>query len=153
MILLYKLFKVKNILEGLVAKMDKERFIELFLSKFNKKLENYKYKKTELIFNFEIINKDNPLYNKLTIFNKPHPIEPNKPLRIIVNRKDKIKSDFNDYITLSNRNSSQTFIITINLRQENFYQTFLDSTNNTNATEIVFYSKDSNIPKNLSAGD
>ena len=152
LILLYKLFKVKNILEGLVAKMDKERFIELFLSKFNKKLENYKYKKTELIFNFEIINKDNPLYNKLTIFNKTHPIEPNKPLRIIVNRKDKIKSDFNDYITLSNRNSSQTFIIAINLRQENFYQTFLDSTNNTNATEIVFYSKDSNIPKNLSAG-
>ena len=61
-----------------------------------------------------------------------------------------IKSDFTDYVTLSNSNSIKSFLITINLRQENYYQTFLDSLNNTNATEVVFYSKD-NIPESLSA--
>ena len=155
LILLYHLFKEKinNIFEGLVSMMEKKRFIKQFLFELNKKLENYKNKDTNLIFNFEIKNKKNPLYNKLIIFDKSYPITPNKSLNITINKNDMIKSDFTDYVTLSNANSRKSFLININVRQENFYQTFLDSLNNTNATEIVFYSKDNNIPENLSAGD
>ena len=152
MSLLYQLLKEKinQILDGLDSMFKKKRFIKIFLDELNKKMKNYKHKKTELIFNFEIFNEKNVLYNKLIIFGKSYSIEPNKSLKITINKDDLIKSDFTDNITLSNSNSNKSFLITINLRQENYYQTFLDILNNTNATEIVFYSKD-NIPESLSS--
>ncbi len=148
--------KIFNFVEGLIAKYKKERFIHFFLYELNKKMGNYLYKETQLIFFFEIKNRRNELYDKLSIFNTTYPIQPNKPLRIKINRKDLIKSEFTDYVTLSNSNSSKSFLININLRQENYYQTFLDCSKNINtmnATEIVFYSKDNIIPNELKAGD
>lgn len=145
--------KISNFFEGLIAKYKKERFLHFFLNEFNKKMENLLSKETELNFNFEIKNRRNELYNKLTIFNTTYPIEKNKPIIIKISRKNLIKSDFTDYITLSNSKSSKTFLISINLRQENYYQTFLDCLNYTNAIEIVFYPKDNNIPNELKAGD
>ena len=116
-------------------------------------MKDYKDKGTDLIFNFENKKRTSLLYDKLTIFGKIYPIEPNKSLGIIINKKNLIQSDFIDKVTLSNSITSKSFLISINLRQENYYQTFLDfSKETTNSTEIVFYSKNNNIPNNLSAG-
>ena len=141
-----------NFLKGISALFSKKMFIYFFLYEFNKKMEKHIYKETELIFNFVIKNRANKLYNKLTIFNTTYSVDQNKSLRIKIHRKNLLKSDIIDNITLSNSNTSKSFLISINLRQENYYQLFLDCLKKTNATEIVFYSKDNNIPNNLSAG-
>jgi hypothetical protein len=113
-------------------------------------MKDYKDKETELIFNFENKKRTSLLYDKLTIFGKIFPIEPNKSLGIIINKKNLIQSDFIDILTPSNSNISKFFLISINLRQKNYFLTFLDiSKEATNATEIVFYSKNNNIPNNL----
>ena len=113
-------------------------------------MKEYKDKGTDLIFNFENKKRTNILYDKLTIFGKTYPIEPNKSLGIIINKKNLIQSDFIDILTPSNSNISKFFLISINLRQKNYFLTFLDiSKEATNATEIVFYSKNNNIPNNL----
>ena len=116
-------------------------------------MKDYKDKGTELIFNFENKKRTSLLYDKLTIFGKIYPIEPNKSLGIIINKKNLIQSDLIDIITPSNSNISKFFLISINLRQKNYFQTFLDiSKEATNATEIAFYSKNNNIPNNLLTG-
>ena len=113
-------------------------------------MKDYKDKGTELILNFENKKRTSLLYDKLTIFGKIYPIEPNKSLGIIINKKNLIQSDFIDILTPSNSNISKFFLISINLRQKNYFQTFLDiSKEATNATEIAFYSKNNNIPNNL----
>ena len=141
-----------SIIRSIILAITKKKFLKSFLKEYNKLVNNYLNKETELIFHFQIINKNNELYNKMTIFNKEYEIEPNKPIRIKINEKNLIEPDITDYVSLSNSKSNKSFLITINLRQENHYQTFLDSVKNTNATEIVYYSKDKNIPNNLSAG-
>ena len=116
-------------------------------------MKDYKDKGTELIFNFENKKRTSLLYDKLTIFGKIYPIEPNKSLEIIINKKNLIQSDLIDILTPSNSNISKFFLISINLRQKNYFQTFLDiSKEATNATEIAFYSKNNNIPNNLLTG-
>ena len=113
-------------------------------------MKDYKDKGTELIFNFENKKRTSLLYDKLTIFGKIYPIEPNKSLGIIINKKNLIQSDLIDILTPSNSNISKFFLISINLRQKNYFLTFLDiSKEATNATEIAFYSKNNNIPNNL----
>ena len=113
-------------------------------------MKDYKDKETELIFNFENKKRTSLLYDKLTIFGKIYPIEPNKSLGIIINKKNLIQSDLIDILTPSNSNISKFFLISINLRQKNYFLTFLDiSKEATNATEIAFYSKNNNIPNNL----
>ena len=145
--------KIDNFCGGLYLFHKKKRFIKSFLHEINYLMKDYKNKGTELIFNFENKKRTNLLYDKLTIFGKTYPIEPNKSLRIQISKKNLIQSDFIDKVTLSNSNISKSFLISINLRQDNYYQTFLDfSKEATNATEIVFYSKNNNIPSNLSAG-
>jgi len=146
--------KINNFLEGIYLLHKKKRFIKAFLHDINFLMKDYKDKGTDLIFNFENKKRTNLLYDKLTIFGKTYLIEPNKSLRIQINKKNLIKSDFIDKVTLSNSITSKSFLISINLRQENYYQTFLDfSKETTNSTEIVFYSKNNNIPNNLLAGN
>ena len=155
LIIFYIFFRniINNLLEGFYLLHKKKRFVEAFLHEINYLMKDYKDKGTDLIFNFENKKRTNLLYDKLTIFGKTYPIEPNKSLRIQINKKNLIESDFIDKITLSNSITSKSFLISINLRQENYYQTFLDfSKETTNSTEIVFYSKNNNIPNNLSAG-
>ena len=53
-------------------------------------MKDYKDKGTELIFNFENKKRTSLLYDKLTIFGKIFPIEPNKSLGIIINKKNLI---------------------------------------------------------------
>ena len=145
--------KIDNFFGGLYLFHRKKRFIKAFLHEINYLMKDYKNKGTELIFNCENRKRTNMLYDKLTIFGKTYPIEPNKSLRIQISKKNLIQSDFIDKVTLSNSNISKSFLISINLRQDNYYQTFLDISNEaTNGTEIVFYSKNNKIPSNLSAG-
>ena len=143
---------LSNFFKGIVAIFNKKMFVYFFLYDFNKKIRKHIYKETKLIFHFVIKNRENRLYNKLRIFNETHSIEPDKPLNIKIDKKNLRKSDFTGKITLSNSDLSKSFLININFRQENYYQTFLDCSDNTNSTEIVFYSKDKNIPNQLSAG-
>ena len=80
-------------------------------------MKDYKDKGTELIFNFENKKRANLLYVKLSIFGKIYPIEPNKPLRIQINKKTLIQSDFIYIVIPSNSNIRKSFLISINLRQ------------------------------------
>jgi len=146
---------IDNLLEGFYLLYKKKRFIKEFLHQINYLKKDYMDKGTELIFNFENKKRTSLLYDKLTIFGKTYTIEPNKEsLKMQIEKKNLIQSDFIDKVTLSNSFISKSFLISINLRQENYYQTFLDiSKENTNSTEIVFYSKIYNIPNNLLAGN
>jgi hypothetical protein len=87
-------------------------------------MKDYKSKGTELIFIFENKKRTNILYDKLSIFEKTYPIEPNKSLRIQINKKTLIQSDFIDIDIPSNSNISKSFLISINLRQENYFRHF-----------------------------
>ena len=145
--------KISKFLNSLYLLLKKKRFLKIFLKEINELIKENKNKETELIFNFEIIEKTNLLYDKLTIFGKTYLIEPKKPLIIKYNYKNLIKSDIIDKIILSKDSISKSFLIGVNLRQENYYQTFIDiSKENTNATEIVYYSKNNDAPNNLKAG-
>ena len=156
LIIFYMFFRniIDNFLEGFYLLHKKKRFIKAFLHEIKYLMKDYKDKETYLIFNFENKKRTSLLFDKLTIFGKTYPIEPNKSLRIKINKKNLIKSDFIDKVTLSNSIASKSFLISINLRQENYYQTFFDfSKETTNSTEIVFYSKNNKIPNNLLAGN
>ena len=145
--------KISKFFNSLYLLLKKKRFLKIFLKEINELIKENKNKETELIFNFEIIERTNLLYDKLTIFGKTYLIEPNKPLIIKYNYKNLIKSDIIDKIILSKDSISKSFLIGVNLRQENYYQTFIDiSKENTNATEIVYYSKNNDAPNNLKAG-
>ena len=74
-------------------------------------MKDYKDKETDLIFNFENKKRISLLFDKLTIFGKTYPIESNKSLRIKINKKNLIKSDFIDKVTLSNSITSKSFLL------------------------------------------
>ena len=74
-------------------------------------MKDYKDKETDLIFNFENKKRISLLFDKLTIFGKTYPNEPNKSLRIKINKKNLIKSDFIDKVTLSNSITSKSFLL------------------------------------------
>ena len=145
--------KIANFFESLYLLLKKKRFIKLFHKEINHLIKEYKNKETKLIFIFENKNRTKLFYKKLIIFGHTYLIDPNKNLRIKSNYNNLIKSDFIEKVTLTNDTISKSFLIGINLRQENYYQIFIDiSSENTNSTEIVYYSKNNNVPNKLRAG-
>ena len=92
---------IDNLLEGFYLLYKKKRFIKEFLNEINYLKKDYIDKGTVLIFNFENKKRTSLLYNKLTIFGKTYPIEPHKEsLKIQIDKKNLIQSDFIDEITL-----------------------------------------------------
>lgn len=153
-IVLYFIFVYfKKYILQLIKRIKKNKIKRLYRNEFDKEIRNYKLKKTKVFFHLEIINEKNPIYTKFTVFNRTYfNLIPGEAIVLTMSTNNIIKSDLQKIAILSSEDDTyrQSFIFSVNLRQDNHYQVILDiQEEQTAAVEIVFYSKENDIPSIL----
>ena len=132
---------------------------KLYIKRKKKKLEDYfnlydliekvkenQRKETFIFFYSQILV--SKFFCKLIIFNQQYNLDTNNPIKIPINKTNKIKSNFTEEIALiSNDGQIQKFIINICYHMNNYYQIILDKQENSLSLEIVFYSKKNHFPE------
>ena len=121
-----------------------EKFFDLY--DLRKEIKDFEKSETKVIFYCEKLVSN--YYSKLLIFNSEYVLDIEKPIEIQIDRKNPIKSDFTEKITLKSINGeTKEFIINICYYINNYYQIILDKIEDSIYSEIVFYSKRQKFPK------
>lgn len=108
-------------------------------------IKDYEKRETKVIFYCEKLVSN--YYSKLLIFNLEHDLDTEKPIEILINKKNPIKSDFTEKIILRSINGEEKeFIINICYYMNNYYQLLLDKIEDPISSEIIFYSRKQKFP-------